>query len=906
MLPKAAALLSLCFCILVMCVKCQPTNDQLMRLLDSVNAPHTGPFRHAQNAPPFFSSRGASPVQRCLQMPVTSGVINRQQNTICRDTSERSFLVSDTINYLINNLCSTANGNCLIVGLGQKSYAPYNVIGSFLVKFDVNGNIIFNKTYDIVSPTNNQWVSYLQVLELQDGSLLLAGYTSNNTTGNEDLIFTKITATGNLIWTKIFNSRLWAQGSGTLSNWNYAQLKQDPASGDVYIAGAFFYAAGSSLIRINPNTGTMLWSRSYGNSGGLYSASFGLDIRQNEIRLFAKSIRNNLSILHMYHINKTNGDTTAGTKVISPIDTTGIRQQILSPEQLVIKSNGNYLLSGGCFGYFQPLYSPPQSIYHTSVVEVDSNFSFIRAYVFKNNIERNAGSDRISIYPDGTGYFTFEYSFSTYRVHLYSVHFKDGQIIRQRRRDLNGIRYPYESNSLQLPNGGNIIVRSMDDSITSRYKIELMKLHPTDTASYCLGYDDPVSSIATLTYLPDVYTSFDSVRSNVFRESQVKTLTEINLSAVKQPGCFQVSTCDSLKLRTPQPNICQSQTLQIVARKNEGCGSAVTWTYNPAVVSSAVQANDSTLAIHFNAPWSGYIYGSIQGCAAIVDSVYINVLQSPATLNLGPDTVICPGNTLVLNAHAGYATYQWQNGSADSVFTVTQPGTYAVSVTDACSGAVFKDTVVVLAHPPVPISAGADRIKCNGDTLHLAAPAGFISYTWLPNYNINTVNGAAVVVNPAVDTAYIVRAEKTPGCFAIDTVRITVYHSATIGLGADTSLCAGQSLAVSAGAGFASYVWSNGSTAMQNNFSAAGTYTVKATTTQGCSSYDTLRILNMYALPGVALDHTAELCLGASRTLQAGAFSSYRWQDGSAASTFTASGVGTYYVQVQDSHGLHR
>jgi hypothetical protein len=72
-----------------------------------------------------------------------------------------------------------------------------------------------------------------------------------------------------------------------------------------------------------------------------------------------------------------------------------------------------------------------------------------------------------------------------------------------------------------------------------------------------------------------------------------------------------------------------------------------------------------------------------------------------------------------------------------------------------------------------------------------------------------------VIISPAIDTAYTLKAEKTPGCFAYDTVHVTVHSSPPIDLGADKSFCTGDSLILDAGISFTQYQWSNGNIAQQ-------------------------------------------------------------------------------------------
>jgi gliding motility-associated-like protein len=348
--------------------------------------------------------------------------------------------------------------------------------------------------------------------------------------------------------------------------------------------------------------------------------------------------------------------------------------------------------------------------------------------------------------------------------------------------------------------------------------------------------------------------------------------------------------------------ICPGQSISITVRKNKECGALAPIQFNTSVVSSVVQLNDSTYTLTFSQQWSGHVYASLQGCTLFRDSIPVRVLQAPPQLNIGPDSTICTGNTILLNAHSGYASYLWQDGSTDSTFLVTQPGIYHVTTTDAC-GSTFVDTVQVHPHPPVQLSIGPDRSKCNTDTIHLSATAGFMNYSWSPAYNINSTSLQQVVVNPSVDTIYSVIAEKTPGCFAFDTVRIRVYNSPLITLGTDTSLCRGDTLFLDAGPGFINWSWNTGISGQHLQITDAGNYFVTATTTDGCKSTDSIRVLNVFSLPQVQLNADTTLCLGQTRVLDAGSgFTDYLWNTGATTQTISVSGTGIYAVTVTDHH----
>lgn len=61
------------------------------------------------------------------------------------------------------------------------------------------------------------------------------------------------------------------------------------------------------------------------------------------------------------------------------------------------------------------------------------------------------------------------------------------------------------------------------------------------------------------------------------------------------------------------------------------------------------------------------------------DSVKISVIDIP-DFNLGNDTSLCYGNSLVLNPNIHYVNYLWDDGSTDTLRNVTKTGTYTLNL----------------------------------------------------------------------------------------------------------------------------------------------------------------------------------------------------------------------------------
>jgi len=897
-LLKLAA--SFLFLLVSLYVRAQIKIQPIAPSIDSVHA--AGKIEHdlKRITPGQVRSKTTKPVAASKNVFSFQRVSNSQSGT-CYDTSRRSFVKNDSIILYNSDVYQTADGNLLIPGGYGTRYGPYHFSG-FLMKCDPKGNVIWARQYDSANHAAKQFGQYSHVIELKDGSLILAGRFSNPTTENDDVVITKTNSEGSIIWNKVYKSRLWARGNSSRSYYSIENIQEDPYTGDVFLCGGF-WNEGRSLTRINVQTGAIVWSNlyQYSNSGyQVFDRSFGVDFLAGEIRFFGKFGARS-TFISVHRIKRENGDTLQ-SKVFRVDDPEGWQLEFLNCERIAKRANGNYLLSGYCYDTYPITGGPPtRPLAHAAVVEFDRDLNFVSAYAFKNQIASNVYNTRLSCFPDGSGVFTMLNWKGNYRADVFYVQFKDGFITKQRRMPYDA--NPGERNAVRLPDGGDLSVKFLSDSTLTSFQLEFLNMHPSDTSSLCSGYDDEATFVYPFRYVPDFY-PLDSIGKTALQENPERALTAKDFTPEVLPGCYQVSHCDTLKLVATKNIICLGETLSLLARKNEGCGTLVPLSYDPSAVEWAIRQNDSTVSFRFKRAWSGYIYASLQGCSLMRDSVYVSVLNAPSRLELGPDRSLCPGNSIRLNARNGYATYLWQDGSIDSTFNVTAPGLYYVTTTDACGG-VFKDSVIVTAAPPIAFSVGPDRTKCNQDTLHLSAPSGFLNYAWSNPYNISSTTSQTVVVSPLVDTAYYVRGEKTPGCFAYDTVRIKVFTSPTIDLGADKSFCLGDSALFSAPNGFISYLWSSGETSTQIVKKAAGSYSVIGTTVDGCKSYDTVKVVRVYPLPVVNLDKTASLCFGASKTLHAGSYASYQWSTGEITPTITINDIGRYNVRVSDVNGCN-
>ena len=98
------------------------------------------------------------------------------------------------------------------------------------------------------------------------------------------------------------------------------------------------------------------------------------------------------------------------------------------------------------------------------------------------------------------------------------------------------------------------------------------------------------------------------------------------------------------------------------------------------------------------------------------------------SIDLGNDTVLCEGNTLTLDAGAGFDTYLWSTSASTQTISVDTSAIYSVTVTKgSCSQ---SDTIQVVFNPLPVIDLGNDTSICDGDYIRLDAGSGFTLYSW--------------------------------------------------------------------------------------------------------------------------------------------------------------------------------
>ncbi|RLD46285.1 MAG: hypothetical protein DRI94_14940, partial [Bacteroidetes bacterium] len=291
----------------------------------------------------------------------------------------------------------------------------------------------------------------------------------------------------------------------------------------------------------------------------------------------------------------------------------------------------------------------------------------------------------------------------------------------------------------------------------------------------------------------------------------------------------------------------------------------------------AQTADFSAIATYNWKVWVSYFADANQ----INDTTMGTITHYIPVVNLGPDTIYTnQPDTVVLDAGVGYDLYTWSDGSINQTLALTTYGTYYVDAVDT-NGCSASDTVWVMSIPvnydvaltdPANGSAFSD---CNVGIDTISITLGNIASTITAVdtiYVYYQIDGGSIVADTVfVNTDFVTGSSLNfdfaqPYDFsAVQTYNFKVWisfandvnltndtsigtfthYEPTIDLGPDT-ICTSQpdTIVLDAGAGFDTYLWSDGSTNQTYNVIVYGTYYVNAVDSNGCSASDTVIIYN--------------------------------------------------------------
>ena len=167
------------------------------------------------------------------------------------------------------------------------------------------------------------------------------------------------------------------------------------------------------------------------------------------------------------------------------------------------------------------------------------------------------------------------------------------------------------------------------------------------------------------------------------------------------------------------------------------------------------------------------------------DSILIKVVATPS-VTATPDTTICFGTTLPLQANISASKFTWSPTSSLTGFNTLRPvarpvssTAYVIAVSDTLGcPKIVTDTIRVTVVPRIIPNAGNDTMAVIGRPMQLGASGG-LSYIWTPSTFLNN----PLIANPVFtgeagtdSVVYTVRVFTQAGCYAEDNVTVTIFN----------------------------------------------------------------------------------------------------------------------------------
>jgi len=298
----------------------------------------------------------------------------------------------------------------------------------------------------------------------------------------------------------------------------------------------------------------------------------------------------------------------------------------------------------------------------------------------------------------------------------------------------------------------------------------------------------------------------------------------------------------------------------------------------------------TTQTISVNASGTYYVTVTNGNCTGS-DTIHVTVL--PLSVDLGNDTILCAGGSIILDAGNTGSNFLWNTTATTQTISVNASGTYYVTVTKG--NCTASDTIHVTVLPLLTVDLGKDTIitTCKNDSLLLDAGALGSSYLWSTGATTQTIYVSTT-------GTYYVKVTNAGGCTASDTIHVVIYNTLHVNFGPDTTVC-GCILLNAYTSGATSYQWcSGGSNYTIKNVCVTGMYCVRVSNGV-CTASDTINI-TVLQLPVVNLGNdttiTSSIILNAGNT-----GSSFSWNTGATTQTITVNTPDTYYVTVTNTLG---
>ncbi|MES2389553.1 MAG: T9SS type A sorting domain-containing protein, partial [Bacteroidota bacterium] len=445
---------------------------------------------------------------------------------------------------------------------------------------------------------------------------------------------------------------------------------------------------------------------------------------------------------------------------------------------------------------------------------------------------------------------------------------------------------------------GNYNVRTISTGCTSSVSADMAvtvnaaPTTPTISAggplTFCTGGSVTLSAPAGFTYLWSNGATTQAITANTAGSFTVQTVfngctsqpsAAVAVSVTSTPGAPGVTAGGPT-------TFCQGNTVTLSATT----ASSYLWSNGATTQAITVNAsgNYSVQAVN----------GTCTSAASAATTVTVNPMPPLAGITVTGNTRLCPGQSVNMNAAAGYA-YIWSNGENTQTITVRTAGNYTVQlISGTCTSAASLPVNVTEspAPPAAVITASGSTTFCEGNSVTLSGPA---ANGWL--WSSGETSQSISVNTSAAITLRTISGSCTSAVSAPTNVTVNPAPTApVVTASSPLSFCEGGSVTLTA-SGSGAFIWSSGESTASITVATSGSYSVRSVS-NGCTSAAlpaTIVTVNPApAMPIITPGGSTSFCSGGSVTLTAPAGFSYIWSTGETSASITASVNGNYTVRV--------
>ncbi|MES2331316.1 MAG: hypothetical protein V4539_17060 [Bacteroidota bacterium] len=331
-------------------------------------------------------------------------------------------------------------------------------------------------------------------------------------------------------------------------------------------------------------------------------------------------------------------------------------------------------------------------------------------------------------------------------------------------------------------------------------------------------------------------------------------------------------------------------------------GSSTTLTASGIVGTVTWNTGQTGNSITVSSAGSYYAYQSNScGTSGNSNSIIITIGGTPAAPSVSSSngTFLCNGSSTVLSAvPSGGGTVQWSTGQTGNTITVTAPGNYYAWEQNSCGNSSNSNTITITTGsvPAAPtVTPGNNQLLCNGASTTLTSSGSNVSWSTGAAGNNLTVSTSG--------TYYAVDHNACGNSSPSNQVVITTGSCPLPSPGTSYTICPGTYKTLDAGAGFDSYLWSNGATT-QTISVGPGNYSVMVTK-QGCTANSGSVTVNYFTVtaPVISASGSTTFCAGNSIVLSSTPAAAYLWNTGATGSSINVSTAGNFNVTATDNNG---